>query len=213
MGYHLSGEVKSPSGQPMSNVQVTIHPEQGAEPDMKSRTDKSGKFSARLANGNYRVRADFDDKSVKLVNPEMEAAITHQNLILDAFVVQSFSVRGKVQTHTDKGKPFAKAKVAITYNGKTESIVTSSDGSFQVDNVRNGPISAKVSSEGFDFDTVTLNTVDPGVNFPVISPARYLLTGKVERDSLPVDTEVSWLSWDQPKSVCDSAFIFIISKK
>lgn len=195
MGYHLSGEVKSPSGHPMSDVHITIHPEQGAEPDLKISTDKSGKFTARLPNGNYLVRADFEDKlqTVKLVNPKMEASIDHQNLVLEAFVVQSFSVRGKVQTHSDNGKPFAKAKVAITYNGKTESIVTSNDGSFHVDNIRNGPISAKVSSEGFDFDTITLNTVDPGVNFPVISPARYLLTGKVERDSLPVDTEVSLL--------------------
>ena len=77
------------------------------------------------------------------------------------------------------------------FSGKTEELITDASGSFSVDNVRNAPISAKVSAEGFDFDVANLNKVDPGVGFPVIAPARYLLTGKVERDSLPVDTEVS----------------------
>ena len=123
----------------------------------------------------------------------MQVTIAHQSVQLDAFLVQSFAVKGKVLTHGTKGKAFAKAKVSVTHDGKTVDVITSEDGSFHVDNVRNAPLSAKVSAEGFDFDAVTLNSVEPGVTFPNIYPARYLLTGKVERDSLPADTEVGAL--------------------
>ena len=192
LGYEVIGEIKAPSGNPMSNVLVTIT--HGSDPPIKIRSDKAGKFSSRLPNGNYKIRAEADDKTVKIGQPEKEAIVNHQNLQLDPFLVQTFSVTGKVQTGSEKGQPFPSAKVSVTHDGKTVDVTTSKDGSFTVDNVRNGPVSAKVSAEGYDFDIVTLNNVDPGVNFPTISPARYLLTGKVDRDSLPADTEVSILS-------------------
>ena len=170
--------------------QITIS---GAAEPVQIRSDKSGKFSARLPNGDYKIVAEHDDKSVKIAKQEMQVTVAHQSVQLDAFLVQSFAVKGKVLTHATKGKAFAKAKVSITHDGKTVDVITSEDGSFQIDNVRNAPLSAKVSAEGFDFDAVTLNSVEPGVNFPTILPARYLLTGKVERDSLPADTEVRTL--------------------
>jgi hypothetical protein len=190
-GYELSGEVRSPSGHPMSNVLITIQQDGSTDTPVKVRSDKSGMFSARLPNGNYKIRAEHDDKSVKLVKQELEAVILHKNLNLEPFVIKSFSIKGKVLTHALKGKPFSGVKVSVTHDGKTEELITDASGSFSVDNVRNVPISAKVTAEGFDFDVANLNKVDPGVGFPVIAPARYLLTGKVERDSLPVDTEVS----------------------
>jgi hypothetical protein len=143
-----------------------------------------------LPNGDYKIVAEHDDKSVKIEKQEMQITIAHQSVQLEAFLVQSFAVKGKVLTHATKGKAFAKAKVSITHGGKTVDVITAEDGSFQIDNIRTAPLTAKVTAEGFDFDAVTLNAVEPGLNFPNIFPARYLLTGKVERDSLPADTEV-----------------------
>jgi hypothetical protein len=85
--------------------------------------------------------------------------------------------------------------VSVTHDGKTVETVTSEDGSFAVADVRSGPVSVKVSAEGFDFDVVSVSDVAPGVTLPVIAPARYLLTGKVERDSLPIDTEVIQMAY------------------
>ena len=154
------------------------------------RSDKDGKFSARLPNGNYLVKVEPDDQSVKLIRQESEVVIAHQDVVIDPFFVQSFSVSGMVRTHAEKGKPISAAKISVTHDGKTVEVVTSDDGSFIVNNVKNSPISAKVTFEGFDFDVVNVDKVDPGAGFPTIVPARYLLTGKVDRDSLPIDTEV-----------------------
>ena len=190
-GYQLSGEIRLPTGNPMSNVLVSVHRDGSSEEPIRVRSDKFGKFSVRLPNGKYKVRAEPDDKSVKLIRHESDVTISHRSTDLDPFIIESFSVTGKVRTHAEKGTPISGAKVSVTHDGKTVDVVTSKDGSFVVPDVQNSPVSAKVVFDGYDFDVITLNNVDPGVGFPVISPARYLLTGKVERDSLPLDTEVS----------------------
>ena len=190
-GFELSGEIRLPNGNPMSNVLVSIRKEGSTDQHPVSiRSDKDGKFSARLPNGNYLVKVEPDDQSVKLIRQESEVVIAHQDVVIDPFFVQSFSVSGMVRTHAEKGKPISAAKISVIHDGKTVEVVTSDDGSFIVNNVKNSPISAKVTFEGFDFDVVNVDKVDPGAGFPTIVPARYLLTGKVDRDSLPIDTEV-----------------------
>ena len=174
----------------MSGVPISIRREGSTEEPVKIRSDTSGKFSVQLTNGNYKVVAEPEDKSVKLVRQELDAVILHSSSDLEHFVVNSFSVKGQVRTQAEKGKPIAGARVSVSHGGQTVDIVTADDGSFVVPDVRSSPMSAKVVFEGFDFDAVTLADVDPGVGFPVIAPARYLLTGKVERDSLPAETEV-----------------------
>ena len=174
----------------MSGVPISIRREGSTEEPVKIRSDASGKFSVQLTNGNYKVVAEPEDKSVKLVRQELDAVILHSSSDLEHFVVNSFSVKGQVRTQAEKGKPIAGARVSVSHGGQTVDIVTADDGSFVVPDVRSSPMSAKVVFEGFDFDAVTLADVDPGVGFPVIAPARYLLTGKVERDSLPAETEV-----------------------
>ena len=174
----------------MSGVPISIRREGSTEEPVKIRSDTSGKFSVQLTNGNYKVVAEPEDKSVKLVRQELDSVILHSSSDLEHFVVNSFSVKGQVRTQAEKGKPIAGARVSVSHGGQTVDIVTADDGSFVVPDVRSSPMSAKVVFEGFDFDAVTLADVDPGVGFPVIAPARYLLTGKVERDSLPAETEV-----------------------
>ena len=174
----------------MSGVPISIRREGSTEEPVKIRSDASGKFSVQLTNGNYKVVAEPEDKSVKLVRQELDAVILHSSSDLEHFVVNSFSGKGQVRTQAEKGKPIAGARVSVSHGGQTVDIVTADDGSFVVPDVRSSPMSAKVVFEGFDFDVVTLADVDPGVGFPVIAPARYLLTGKVERDSLPAETEV-----------------------
>ena len=189
-GYELSGEVRLPNGNPMTNILVSVRRDGSTDPPIQIRSDEAGKFSLQLPNGNYKVVAEPEDKSIKLARQEFNAVIFHSGVNLEPFVVKSFSVLGTVRTHADKGKPISGAKVSVTHDGQTVDVVTADDGSFVVPDVRSSPVSAKVVFEGFDFDAVTLSNVDPGVGFPVIAPARYLLTGKIERDSLPAETEV-----------------------
>ena len=62
-----------------------------------------------------------------------------------------------------------------------EDMITNSDGSFVLKGVSKAPVVLKAMLDGYDFDPIVIDKVEPNMELAVVQPTRFRLAGKVDR--------------------------------
>ena len=73
-----------------------------------------------------------------------------------------------------------KINVENVENSK-EDMITNSDGSFVLKGVSKAPVVLKAMLDGYDFDPIVIDKVEPNMELAVVQPTRFRLAGKVDR--------------------------------
>ena len=107
-------------------------------------------------------------------------------LLSQPFVVEGFSVKGKVLTGVN-GQPLAAA--AVTLNGaKVHSTTTNQDGEYFIDKIETGTYTISVTAEGVEFVDVTAAVSPSSPVLPAMTAARFLVSGVLDFSTVSPDS-------------------------
>ena len=203
-GYKLSGQVQTSEGKPMKNAIVMIYSHnatlvkdyscankvvpKGNKDDFKYNSlspfctivsDSEGYFSfVNIPYGKFTVRAIYQNDYLSyVISPEeKEIDIKHQDFVIpEPFVVNTFSIFGKVKNAKGKGVP----NVTIKINGQVKA-VTDKNGIYVLENMKEGVYDLEGQKDDMIFEPLTSLQISPLLpNLQDLSVSTYKLCGQI----------------------------------
>ena len=189
-GYSLDGQITNRFGLQMENIEFGLY--SNGKLLKKTKSDAQGLFKfTNVAVGNYEVKVEVA-KNLELDQRSKQVTVEHQHSQLPSFVVKSFSAVGSVLSSLQTKKPLKGAAVkASTADGANWGAVSDEKGRFEFSGINSaGPLTTKVILDGYDFETATHDALSPQTELKAIVPARYRLSGNVDRSSMPSSLEI-----------------------
>ena len=180
MGYNVEGQVLGTSSNPQKGVIFNLMSLESSQILAKVTSDQLGiiRFN-KVPVGTYEIELDSTLKdTIELKENKQTIEVGHQNANLEDFVVKSFTLKGQVMAGK---KPLKDVKINIETENSKQELISKTDGSFELKGISKAPITLKAVLDGYDFDTVTINNVEPGLKLDALKPARFRLSGKVDR--------------------------------
>ena len=122
--------------------------------------------------GHYLVELNDNLKeSIELVMNSQTVEVGHNNAYLTDFQVKSFSMFGSVKAGS---KPLRNVKINVeNVENSKEDMITDSDGSFVLKGVSKAPVVLKAMLDGYDFDPIVIDKVEPNMELAPVQPTRF----------------------------------------
>ena len=183
-GYTLSGKISAKNfAVDLKNVKFALKAING-ELLQKTGSDSDGNFKFQnVAIGDYVVTVE-SGKNMEIEQQEVGVSVGHQHSRIPEFLVKSFSISGTVLSSESSKK----ALEAVKIEAGNFHVLTDKNGVFKFKGLKSDePFILKALLDGYDFES---STFDPKNPRNVIYPARYRLSGLVDRQSMPPDFEM-----------------------
>ena len=201
-GYDVQGEVTQAGSDPMPGVSVLLYgvtklkagqcpdntkTEVAAPPGLSQlcqvKTDRRGRFVFPvLPPGQYQLVPHYQTAHTKFeVSPSsVDLQVTSGSVVVSpAFTITGFSVSGSVTTGA-KGSPVAGAEVTLSSEGNTVKVVTDKAGQYSVDSLQAATYTITASFPGLEFPSVKTAVSPSSPLLPVLSAAKYQVTGRLD---------------------------------
>jgi len=181
LGYSIEGQVIGINQEPLEGIEFKLLEAESKTVISTAKSDKTGSIKfMKVPVGHYLVELNDNLKeSIELVMNSQTVEVGHDNAHLTDFQVKSFSMFGSVKAGS---KPLGNVKINVeNVENSKEDMITNSDGSFVLKGVSKAPVVLKAMLDGYDFDPIVIDKVEPNMELAVVQPTRFRLAGKVDR--------------------------------
>ena len=181
LGYSIEGQVIGINQEPLEGIEFKLLEAESKTVIYTAKSDNTGSIKfVKVPVGHYLVELNDNLKeSIELVMNSQTVEVGHDNAHLTDFQVKSFSMFGSVKAGS---KPLGNVKINVeNVENSKEDMITKSDGSFVLKGVSKAPVVLKAMLDGYDFDPIVIDKVEPNMELAVVQPTRFRLAGKVDR--------------------------------
>ncbi len=161
----------------------------GAQPVSKSASKANGEYRfPGVPVGLYEIVVV--SKNLNMAQKSVVVKLGHDHVQADDFVVESFSLMGKVEAAN--GSPLKDVTIVAKFvHAGEQAFKSKADGSYQIEKASSkmGALTLEASYPGYEFAVTTVEKLSPKSNLPTMKPAKYKVSGTVDRSGF--DKEVT----------------------